>query len=134
MSTEPEKEIINLRADLAAERAAHEQKSALIYKLMCAMRRKDKSLPTVDEVIDWNSKRYAEMERAEKERDAVQAKVERLRAEITGAIDLAAGEIATERLAGNIVKQTYWSGELTALRRMEQALTDAPPPVAKETP
>ena len=101
---------------------------------MCAMRRKDKSLPTVDEVIDWNSKRYAEMERAEKERDAVRPKVERLRAEITGAIDLAAGEIATERLAGNIVKQTYWSGELTALRRMEQALSDAPPPAAKVTP
>jgi len=49
------------------------------------------------------------------------AEIERMTTEIQEAIELAESEVASEKLAGNVVKENYWRGELTALRRVARA-------------
>ncbi len=43
--------------------------------------------------------------------------------EIAEATDLAVSEVASERLAGNVVKESYWRGELAALHRLANVVS-----------
>jgi NTP pyrophosphatase (non-canonical NTP hydrolase) len=50
------------------------------------------------------------------------ARVADLRHEIASALEFGEGQLASEKLGGNVVKEEYWKGELHALHRMRQAL------------
>lgn len=46
----------------------------------------------------------------------------RVRAELADSFTLAEGQLASEKLAGNVVKAEFWKGELAALHRVRHAL------------
>jgi hypothetical protein len=47
--------------------------------------------------------------------------------ELSESIELAEGQLASERLGGNVVKAEFWKGELAALRRMQAVVANASP-------
>lgn len=61
------------------------------------------------------------------ELDAMKARVRELEVELSQSFELAEGQLQAEKLAGNIVKEEFWKGELAALHRMRRALGEAMP-------
>jgi hypothetical protein len=49
----------------------------------------------------------------------------RIEAETSEALALAEGQVSAEVLGENVVKENYWRGEVSALRRLREIMEDA---------
>lgn len=63
----------------------------------------------------------------EKELDSLRAKLAEVEAELESSEVIAEGQIASERLGGNVVKEEFWKGELAVIRRLRSALANETP-------
>ena len=127
MSTEPEKEIINLRADLAAERAAHAQTEGKLidYKHLAEhantkREQAEQQLAAANASLNIKAGQIIQLWH---ERDAARAQVERLRGMLKRAFDIAFDDDSITDYAE--MRKLYTEIKL--------ALSDAPPPAAKVT-
>lgn len=59
---------------------------------------------------------------AEKDRDTLRAAVEELKTRINAARGEAEQEIATEQLAGDVVRETFWKGQLSLAIALQSIL------------
>lgn len=53
---------------------------------------------------------------------SAEARVKELEAELSQSFELAELQLYAEKLAGNIVKEEFWKGELSALHRIRKAI------------
>ena len=58
----------------------------------------------------------------ERKRDLAREFQAAIDTEIVMSLELAEGQVASERLGGNAVKESFWLGELAALRRMQNVI------------
>ena len=130
MSMELEKEIIRLQRELASERAEHaETEGKLIdYKHLAehANRKREQAEAQLAKEIENTNRLHALNDSfvgIEAERDAARAQVERLRGMLKRAFDIAFDDDSITDYAE--MRKLYTEIKL--------ALSDAPPPAAKET-
>ena len=112
-----------LKTQLSFERTKREQAEAQLANVQRAYWKIIAQRDTEEENYQME---HANRKETHAKLNAALAQVERLRVELRESFELAEDGNACEKLAGNIVKQEYWKGELAALHRMWQALTTQP--------